>query len=288
MFAEQTQGAYILSIGTSLVFETLLPTTAPAYDPERIVPPQPDLTKYNEMWINVSTLIRNLLGSLPKEIEKSVSTDEIANAVLEEIDFIISLWKNEGQGIIKPVFYACEYNRIVSMTAKPLVALRMDNTELQKMNRVIHNQALAKIFSQLDPKDPTYKKFNNNIKPTKHSTNVLLLSHYAYDLTNAHSFNRMDLIESHTGVIKDKFHFYTKMYNGNELDMIPFLKGFLMIFGDKEHFKSLDMRLRKDIVELARKYHWSQVTSLEKVKYCLDDLKNHYYREIIKTIFNNP
>ena len=280
----RTVSAYPLSVATSLAFESIFQTDKPSIDPDRKIPEKINIFNYTEMWINLSTLIRNIIGSLDKEGAISVGSSQVKDTLLEEIEFIISLFNNEGKSAVKLVFYACEYDKLVSYSVKPLIALRMDNTPGQKMYRFLHNQVLELLFKELDSNNPMYKKFKNNIKPTSSVANVLLLSHYAYDLTNANNFNKLDLVESHTGVLKDKYKWYTKYYNGSELDMIPFNRGFLQIFGDKEHFRPLDIKLRKSIVDIAREAHWSQVTSMEKIKHYMENMRNLYAREIVLTI----
>jgi hypothetical protein len=125
--------------------------------------------------------------------------------------------------------------------------------------------------------------FKLKIEP-KHYPSAMMLTHYAYDLVNYRDFNKLVLLESHTGAIKERAQWYSKYYNGRELAMIPFREDFLQVFGDNEHFRPMDIRLRKDLIEIAIQYKWSSISTTDKILYGINQMKNPYYKEILKDI----
>jgi hypothetical protein len=94
------------------------------------------------------------------------------------------------------------------------------------------------------------------------------------------------LLESHTGKIKPRGQWYTKYLNGKDLVQIPFNEGFLQVFGDSETFRPMDIRFRRAILEIAERYKWTAVSTLEKLNYGIDQLKNPYYKEVLRKIVN--
>ena len=112
---------------------------------------------------------------------------------------------------------------------------------------------------------------------------ALILTHFAYDLL-AKGFSSLHLLESHTGTIKNKFMWYTKYLNGKELSSIPFREDMLQIFGDNEHFRPWPIKARRQVLELAAKYNWSQVTQNDKVRYGFGQIVDPYLRDILREL----
>ncbi len=112
----------------------------------------------------------------------------------------------------------------------------------------------------------------------------LILTHYAFVLLSAKAFAELVLVESHTGTLKDRTLWYTKYMNGKTLPILPFREDFLQIFGDSETFRPADAKLRKEIIELAKKYHWNATTTSDRIRYCVGTMTHHYARDIIKSI----
>ncbi len=64
------------------------------------------------------------------------------------------------------------------------------------------------------------------------------------------------------------------------------MEGLLPVFGDNELFKPLNKESREAIIEIAKQYRWSAITSHDKVIYGIDHLKNPYLRTIVKSFFH--
>lgn len=281
--ANRTISAFPLSVGTSLAFESILEAKNPSIDPDRQIPQKIDISDYSEFWINLSTLIRNIMGSLTKEGALGVPPRELAQTLLEEVEIITSLLQVEGLNTTKAVFYACDYTPVFDRYSKTQANLRIDTTDTQKLYTATHREAL-KAFISHTKGDSSIQIFKPNIEPTG-KPKALILTHSAYDLTSHKKFSDLHLIESHTGKLKTFSQWYSKYQNGKELVMVPFLKGLLPVFGDSEIFRPIGLNLRKDLLEIAKEKGWSPVTTKDKVLYDLKYLSNRYFEEVIKAFF---
>ena len=280
--AGRTLSAFPLSVATSLAFESIFETTTPSIDPDRKIFERVDIGKYDEFWINLSTLFRNIMGALSKEDSHKVGASGLKETLEFEMDTIESIIKNEGGSKAKIVFYACEYKDATSSIKHPYALMRGDTTDKQKIYRSLHNATIAKVLKDHNESD-SIRIFNSTLKP-KHKCKALILTHIAYDLLSFNNFIVLDLIESHTGTLKHKHQFYTKFLNGKELVMIPFNEGFLQIFGDSEHFHPLNGKVRKALIDLAIANRWNQITTTAKIISNIDSMTDHFTREILKNI----
>lgn len=278
----RVMSAFALSVGTSLAFESIFTTSAPSIDPTRVIPQKVEIGAYDEFWINLSTITRNIFSALDQTFEYQVGPQALSEAILFEMEMIQSIMNNEGNNQSRIVFYACEYKEATSQLKHPKALLRLDNTLKQKSYTQLHNKALDIVLKQFTKTDGVLL-FDSRLKPlTKNK--VLVLTHVPYDLFSANNFRTLDLIESHTGVLKKKHLWYTKYYNGNDLPMIPFNEGFIQIFGDHLHFRPLNIKMRHEIIKIATHYNWSSITTHDKIIYGINTMKDHYMREIVKLI----
>lgn len=269
ILSDRALGQYPVSIATSLAIEAL----AGIYE-DRPEYPAPIL-KFGELWINLRTLYRNLMGALSKEGQAQVLPNDLAPALLDEMDMIVSIVREISEDKTGVVFY---YSNYVGMETKyPQAVLRRDNTERQKEYTILHNKTVELI---LKTHPERIQGFNLKLKP-KQRSNAVILTHMAYDLLSHREFKELTLVESHTGHIKKMPQWYTKYYNGKELSMMPFREDLLQVFGDAETFRPMDIRLRRDLIEIATHYRWTSVTTTEKIRYGVNALKNPYSREIL-------
>lgn len=276
--------AFPISVATSLALESIFRGPNPCIDPEREIPQQVDISKYDQFYINLSTLYRNIIGALSKEDFLRVGPKGLKETLLFEMEMITSIFQNEGRGTIQVIYYACEYREARSKLKHPYAIFRVENTDKQKAYRAMHDQTIALLFSERQKSD-TLKIFDSAIIPNQKSK-AMILTHIAYDLLSFKKFEYLDLIESHTGVLKNHFQFYTKYHEGKVLNQIPFNKGFLQVFGDSEMYKPFDIRIRKTILELAQENRWTQIVTLPKMLQNIDTLKDAYLKEVLKVMLH--
>lgn len=282
--------AFAVSVGTSLALESIFISDQPSIDPDRIPPQKVNIGNYDEFWINIATLFRNLIGALPKEGANSVSSPDIKEALINEMAYIADLVSHYSERKTNTIFYVCEYKKIEAMESK-FIMVRKDNTVNQKNYRALLNKTLQDILNSVG-KDDNVRLFDSDInvspkgKPAISSKKcrAIILTHNAFDLTSQHRFANLDLIESHSGVLKKRAMFYTKYLNGNDLPMIPFMRSLLPVFGDRENFSPIAISIRKALLDLAVKNRWTQLTTIAKIKDNLNQLPNKFMVDTINSI----
>jgi len=239
---------------------------------------------YEELWINIRTLFRNFMGALDPTTMKAVSSPEISEAMLEEMVMIESIISEATNNRTKVIFYYSNYNHLGTYYKKGIV--RMDNTPKQTEYTAIQNNTIKLLLAKQE------KDTNHDIRVfeldiiAEHRKKALILTNYAIDLLSHKAFTHLTLLESHTGKLKDKALWYTKYYQGKELSNIPFTRAFIQVFGDAETFRPMDNQLRKEIMEIAKKYNWTSITTTEKLIYGINQMQNPYSKEILKSIIH--
>lgn len=274
--------SFPLSVGTSLAFESaILTSDRPSIDPERKIPQKVNLSDFDEVWINISTLFRNLYGSLTKDDSLRVHPRELSRGLVEEIEFIQSLVATETLNKTKVIFYICEYRDLNKKY--PEASFRTINTDKQKVYKAIHDQSIQGAISHFGKVD-FIKIFNSEITTQNYKT-AIFITHIAHDLLSNKNFRDMQLLESHTGVLKKQHHWHTKYENGKHLTMLPFNKFLLQVFGDSEHFRPFPIRVRNSLLELAEKNMWTTSTTMDKIKYGVSNMPDHFTREVLLKMF---
>ena len=281
----RTIGQYPISIATSLAIESAF-----GIHPE-IKVEKPPIGDFDELWVNLRTLFRNLAGSIDKDAWVSVKSAELKVAMIGEMQMIESLVVDQTQGRVRVVYYISDYADIEKHY--PYATVRRDNTPRQKEYTDMLKHVVEEMLKEL-PKDYvrtfSLKLVARSNQPMEinmmKAAKVLILTHNAYDLLSYKNFGSLTLLESHTGAIKDRSQWYTKYYQGKELSMIPFREDLIQIFGDNETFRTHDPKIRRDIIEIAKKYKWSAVTTYDKLKYGIDSMKNPFAQAIMQKIMS--
>lgn len=283
--ARRTTSGFALSIGTSLAFESLFEARQAPYDVDREIPQRIDVRHYSEMWINLATLFRNIIGSLEDKNDfPKLSALDLAHAIIFEIEMIMSLMQNEGHGLCKPIFYYCEYKSLYKRQFPSAVRFREDKTDGQRHNTYMLTKTMSTLFDMVN--DGDIYKLDSELIPKKPS-NAIVLTHMPYDLLSYTNFKRLELLESHTGKLKGRNLWYSKFASvGQEqLNTLPFIRQFLLLFGDHVMFQPTDIRFRRLLLEISRTRRWTPLTTEDKVKLDLDvELKERYLFDLYRNL----
>lgn len=271
VIANRVLGEYPLSIATSLAIEG-----ATGNHPDHPTGKN-ELIQYNQIWVNIKTIFRNLYNAVDRELVLTVKPEDLYEQVEMELDQFQRVIAAETKGQVSVVFYVSDYADMER--TYPHAHLRGDTTPLQK---AYTSSMISALTPYIRNHQHDLKTFKLNISGSGNDK-TLLLTHYAIDLF-AKGFRELALLESHTGAVKLKHQWYTKYLNGSTIPQIPFMNGFMQVFGDKEHFRPWGMSARKTILNLADEYLWSQVTTKEKVIYSINTLKDHLLRDVLKEI----
>lgn len=283
LLSSRTTSSFPISIGTALAMESIfLEGSLPKYDKDREVPNIIKLSNYDEIWINISTLIRNISGSVEKDVFRLSDPNEILDVLLNEIENINSLFSIEGKGICVPKYYVCTYNKLKNKYKDRGVKFREDKTELQKL----YSSKIDNTIKLLTKNTDSVYYFDSEVKSDVRSRSMII-THVPYELLSYTNFNRLDLLETHTGKLKTRFHWNSKYYPIGDYDLsnLPFLKKLLLVLGDSVLIQPSDIRLRRLIYEVSQKGKWTSATTLDKVKSDFDNyISEPYVVKFLRTI----
>lgn len=237
-----------ISIGTAIPLEILLEEKTSLH--------------YNFLYMNLATLHRNFYDSYPAGQIPAFKT--YLKLFIEEVQVIQSIVVDTIQGIILPVLYIATGKSI--KIKMPHANVKYPTTTLQitydELERAVINGTLKKLgMGTIQVYDILIK--GNNVT-------ALMLTHHALDLMSRASFRKLDLLESHTGLIKTKSQWITKLSKSDIYRNLPFNIFTIQILGDRsKQFSAINSRTLKVVLDLAKTNKWSAATTLEKVKYDL-------------------
>lgn len=267
----RAQGKFPLSMATSLAYESLLNIH------DEVRHPKPPIFNYRCMWVNVQTLLRNIINACEDKGPILARYDDLVETLLEEMEFINSFSFNEAKGL-KTRYYFSEYKDFTK-TYKEANLKGFDKDKLtanQFASAITHEQVMKRLLRKVNQEGKpnhlqTVMVFENKLT-FKENDKALILTHFPYDLLSHYNFRHLDLIESHTGALKKRIDWFTKLRDGKYHPNIPFSEPMLQIFGDDVLFGPINIKYRNDVLAVAKDRNWHQLTSTEKMK---SDLKHH-------------
>ena len=280
---ERDVSAFPFSVGSSLALESLFEGKNESIDPDRQIPQKVNITDYNELWINCATLFRNLYTAIPRDRVQDTVSRDCVDALADEMSQIHELVNEESQGKTRVIYYICSY-RGLEQEFKGAVR-RTPNTDKQKFYQKLMDETLNRLVRRVkETQELLIREFNVTFYPDER-IKALIITHYAVDLLSAKRFRSLDLLESHTGVLKKFNTWYTKYYNGKELMMIPFNEYLIKFFGDNDLIVPFHFKVRRVIQEVAEQHKWNYATSMSKVRADIGTIKDHFARkEILKML----
>lgn len=280
LIAARTTSAFPVSIGTSLALESAFFSGGEPYDKTRVIPQVINLNKYQELWLNISTLFRNVHSSLSSQDAERVSFTDYATALWEEMEFIHKLVATDTQERLKVKFYVANYSHLKGIKDGSL--LREQSTPKQIHYKFMHDHAIkavlqhaskAQAFSGLD-----VKVFDRYVYPDAHPA-VLIMTHMPYDLVKFSKFSKLELLESHTGIVKNRSGWYTKLGGQAMNPRIPFGERMLKTYGDAHMFRPQSFKVKEAVSETAKAKRWTWMTTDEKMRHDLKSIPDAEIRE---------
>lgn len=264
MSDNRTLSSLPISVGTGLAIESLIQTP---------------MAKYSSLLINIRTLFRNAVGAFDYE-EKLPSVTEVYGAIEEDMrgiaEAIATLKLNNH---INLIFYQPSYRGMKSKF--PMAKLKIigegKTTPLQYKMEALRKDVTNRIVDK-------YSKVitENNVTLPDFAGNAIIITHHPVDLATSNSYTRLNLLESHTGVLKTFPEFYTKLSNGSELTNIPLNKLTIQVFGDRAvDFYSLPTRVKAEVKRLADEANWSSASTPSFCARTIRSLKNSPDKDIL-------
>lgn len=258
-------GQVQLSIATSLALEGAF-----GIFPDREEKPPPIL-KYTRLWVNVSTMFRNLFTSLTSDEQARVTAKEIAPILASEMSILEGEVMNVTGRKLKVTFF---YNDLSNLAkTMPHANVKIPTTDKQRIYSAIHNDAIRSMADMLDEVD--YRIFAGKISG---DGNALMITHSPVDLLSFNRFDELTLLESHTGKLKKRAVWGSKL--GIKDETMPFNEFTMTVFGDQStHLSPLPIKYRRVITELAKKNRWTPLTTLPKIRMDLATVKDVQLKE---------
>jgi hypothetical protein len=271
VLADREVGTQVpVSIATALALESAFGISEEM--PEHKAKP-PILTA-NALWINVRTLIRNIMSAIPSADQQRVFPDPLVDAITAEIQIIEAAVDRYTHGGCKVVIYCQSYRSIER--EYPHCFHRALKTDKQQFLRGLEDEAIRKVEEMLQT--PMAK---SDLKLKGNNDNALIITHMPVDLLSRYEFTKLRLLESHTGKVKTSTSWNSKLTGGKDLARMPFNHVTLQFFGDGVHFSTFPAKEKKQIIELADARRWNPTTTLDKMK---SDIRNEPLHPTFKGI----
>lgn len=255
----ETGNNYGITIGTELALDTLFTRGAPNKAKHAV-------HIYNGIYINLHTLTRNVISQFNAKALEKIHADEIMRVVLKDITLINKLTEDK----ITVTYYGTSLTGFASSVFLPF--LREPKTVKQKKLAYTISTVVTALVKKY-----RYPRVNGMLHTT-HGEN-LVLTNFLMDLL---SNPANELLESHTGKVKGKKLWYTKLHKIPHADMstLPPLNRMLLFTGTSDIFSpSAHMRFREKLIDIATRKGWNSATSNDRVLFDL--------RIGDSTLFNN-
>ena len=278
-------GQYDISIATSLALEGAMDV----YPDRPKVYARPPLPEYNELWINLKTLFRNAHGSMDKEDRLSATKADFLSLMLSDMAVMDGLVSELTQRRTHCVFYACNYMKLAKEFPKAI--LRSDNTDLQKAYTRLEADVLSEVLKNDLHVQFDIQTYDVLIRAPKGSggKKVLMLTNLVTDLLSRYEFGALELLESHTGLIKKPPTWNTKLHGWKSLTRIPFDRMTMQMFGVNTNpglFRPHEISLRNQIIEIAEKYKWNPTTTKDRIMLSVRAMRNPSLETLIKEMYH--
>lgn len=260
---KRTLSTLPISVGTGLAIEALAQTP---------------MASYSSLIFNIRTLFRNALGSF--DGEKLPGEKELFEAVSEDMmgiaTAINSLKFNTHLNLI---FYQPSYKGI--RQAFPWAKLKIPG-EVKMTPHQIAVEALRKKVTEKILDKFSKVVIKTNVGLPSFNGNALVMTHHPVDLAVSSAYSRLNLLESHTGVIKGFPEFNSKLTGGSELTNIPLNKLTIQVFGDRAtNFYSLPQGVKNEIKALADARNWSTASTPSYCEMTIRGLSRSAEKEIL-------
>jgi hypothetical protein len=247
-----------LSIATAIPFEEVITN---------------DQKKPDVLILSVRTLLRNFLGSVPKDVVPSVR--DVVAEFNDEIDLIESYCKMQRVTLL---LYSTDYSKITNRFPK---AIRPDTWD-----KKIELNGWYDVIMKHGNIQSTLLDVSVNL-PSRPIAKEYIMTSFAIDLLVIGANAGTRLLESHTGAIKQKFEWITKLTDNKQYHGLPFNTLTYQLLGDKSYTnKGASVKLRKVLLEVANKRKLKPYSSLFACKTALQNERQKIkeVEEILKYI----
>jgi hypothetical protein len=178
------------------------------------------------------------------------------------------------------MFYYCSYDDFLRKFTKSIP--KTANTILQKQNAASEMSVIKYILGEMKDQAPV-EKYTTDFPNIDADTAIL--THYPIDLLQRYKFKSLVLLESHTGAIKPPMMWNTKLHEGRDLEIIPFDRMSLQIFGDNVLFVPMAVKIRQRVYKVATKNAWTPATTKDFVIYSIEQNRDPALEVLVKDLY---
>ena len=271
-------GQIPISIGTSLALEGAFGILEDHPDPN------PVINRVDVLYVNLRTLVRNLVGAIAPDDLTHVFPEDMAHILINEIVTIEQAVTSFTNGRVKTNVYLCNYRGMPKRF--PYAVLKNANTDKQRIAAIREENAVIEFLTAIQQRpDIQIQETDIDLKPDPQR--VLMLSSYAVDLLQRYRFSSLILLESHTGAAKTPALWHTKLTGGRELPNIPFDQFTLQFFGDNNNlFTGFPIKYRRAILTIAEKNKWNAMTTKDYILSCVHKAYEPELELLVKNLYS--
>lgn len=248
--------------------------------------PSADIDKWHGvLLINLHTLARNILGAVEYRQKKDVLVDDLIDAVYAEMKVLTEVLPQYHPGT-QVEFYLPDYSDIGK--AFKYAKHRLYQTSNLKHEWIIHYKLHLRISKHVEEQQAPYPIRLSGWQLEKDRRATTLLTSYPTDLLSQYQFPKMNLLESHTGKVKERKIWYSKLNGAREGDLsnIPFCKFTVAVFGDGVFFLISHTKIKSLVRSMAEHDHWNYMTTDSKIKGSISKITHPEDRRALMEFFN--
>lgn len=263
-----------VSIGTSLIVD------GPKADPSR----------WNQVvLINLLTLSRNIIQSVPAASQFDLRSDDVTEVVLTEMDILRQSLNAYAPGV-QVEFYLPDYKLIY--IDFPMAKPRLFNTKNKQFVQQMMLDVRVKLKELIEEEnkkrderkqEPLPIRIMRGWKLDKDKRKTTILTSFPTDLLSQYQFPALTLLESHTGAVKSRREWNTKLNWHKKEDIVnmPFMKFTLQVFGDDVFFIQQNLKVKQWVVDMSKRDRWTPITTESTIRGSIGKIKHVADREAL-------
>ena len=256
-----------VSIGTSLIVD------GPKADPSR----------WNQVvLINLLTLSRNIIQSVPAASQFDLRSDDVTEVVLTEMDILRQSLNAYAPGV-QVEFYLPDYKLIY--IDFPMAKPRLFNTKNKQFVQQMMLDVRVKLKELIEEEnkkrderkqEPLPIRIMHGWKLDKDKRKTTILTSFPTDLLSQYQFPALTLLESHTGAVKSRREWNTKLNWHKKEDIVnmPFMKFTLQVFGDDVFFIQQNLKVKQWVVDMSKRDRWTPITTESTIRGSIGKIKH--------------
>ena len=248
-----------MDIGTQIALDAMFDL-----DSELITPysskGKVDITRYDTWYINIHTMIRNIIGDIPDKdtVIASASGKVTIYDILKVNVFNISSICSEHK--MKVIFYTPDYKKVM----KNGIIINKGKKADALIKILAYGDYCHERFKQEDITGNVLKDRSLRLPAGK----TVVTTHFAIDLFNFKHHKVFDLLESHTGRLRTTRQFNKKYVSNSSVrpELYPFLEELLYLLGDGAMFAPVSITSRRFIQIAAEEQRWTTSTTYSRMR----------------------